>query len=241
MYYFEKGFNFSQDGPGNRVVWHLAGCNMRCPWCSNPEGMSRNSPKTKEITARQAAEDIISCKPMFFSGGGVTFTGGECTCQGKELAKLIKILKKNGVHTAIESNADTEIFPEIATLADFVMTDYKSPNAEKLKEVTGGRLDLIEKNLREAVKLKFLHIRIPLIHGFNDSDEDLSGFIGFFNSLSEISHDFDVEILPYHEYGKDKWAKLGLEYTVTDGYVSADTVRNFTNIMINSGIKIVKS
>ena len=34
---FGQGFNFSQDGPGNRLVYHLAGCNFRCPWCSNPE------------------------------------------------------------------------------------------------------------------------------------------------------------------------------------------------------------
>ena len=36
---FQKGFNYSQDGPGNRLVYHLSGCNLKCPWCSNPEGM----------------------------------------------------------------------------------------------------------------------------------------------------------------------------------------------------------
>ena len=42
--YFQKGFNYNQDGPGNRLVYHLAGCNMRCPWCSNPEGVAARKP-----------------------------------------------------------------------------------------------------------------------------------------------------------------------------------------------------
>lgn len=52
LQYFQKGFNYSQDGPGNRLVLHLQGCNLHCPWCANPEGMSLRPPlmqKTAEL------------------------------------------------------------------------------------------------------------------------------------------------------------------------------------------------
>ena len=54
MRIFGKGFNFAQDGPGNRLVYHLSGCNMRCIWCSNPQGF--------ELTAGEdySTEEIIA-------------------------------------------------------------------------------------------------------------------------------------------------------------------------------------
>lgn len=63
MQIFQKGFNYSQDGPGNRLVYHLTGCNMRCPWCSNPECMETGgenlSPK-KFIRRRSPAARCFS-------------------------------------------------------------------------------------------------------------------------------------------------------------------------------------
>ncbi len=89
MQIFQKGFNFSQDGPGNRLVYHIAGCNMRCLWCSNPEGMQESDAHTTYTKDALVAE-AICCKPLFFDGGGVTFTGGEATLHAQELIDAIK-------------------------------------------------------------------------------------------------------------------------------------------------------
>ncbi len=230
---FEKGFNYSQDGPGNRLVYHLSGCNMVCPWCSNPEGMKNNG---KEYSTDEIINEILSSLPMFFDGGGVTFTGGECTLQSKAICEIIDALPE--VNFCIESNADTPDFLTVAEKCDTIIVDYKSPDREKLLSVTGGNKEVIENNLKQIEKTKHIHIRIPLIHSFNDDDESLEGFIEFFTSLGG---NFDVEILPYHEYGKEKWLKLGREYTVTDGFVKKETIKKFVDKFNENSIKVIKT
>ena len=235
--YFEKGFNYSQDGQGNRLVYHLQGCNMKCPWCSNPEGMKCDA-NAHCSSINELAEEIKGCMPMFFDGGGVTFTGGECSLQYKALLELIEILKESGISVAIETNASTDGFLPLANRCDIVILDYKHPDAEKLKIITGGALSLIEENIKRILKEKYLHIRIPLIHGFNDSDMDFESFKRFFSSLSG---EFDVEILEYHEYGKGKWEQIGLEYMVTNGYVSPERVQKLKEILEEINVKIIKT
>ena len=78
--YFQKGFNYSQDGPGNRLVYHLQGCNWHCPWCSNPEGMDPCR-AAKECDTADLIREAKSCLPMMIDGGGVTLTGGEVLLQ----------------------------------------------------------------------------------------------------------------------------------------------------------------
>lgn len=230
---FEKGFNYSQDGPGNRLVYHLSGCNMVCPWCSNPEGMTKSG---KEYETDEIICEIRSSIPMFFDGGGVTFTGGECTLQSKAICEIIDTLPE--VNFCIESNTDTPDFLTVAEKCDTIIVDYKSPDREKLLSVTGGNKEVIENNLRQIEKTKHIHIRIPLIHSFNDDDESLEGFIEFFKSLGG---NFDVEILPYHEYGKEKWLKLSREYTVTDGFVKKETIKKFVDKFNENSIKVIKT
>lgn len=239
MNYFEKGFNYSQDGPGNRLVYHLSGCNMCCPWCSNPEGM-RVGDIRLTATVDEIYDEILSCKPMFFEGGGVTFTGGECTLQGGALCELLNRLRAAGIHTAIESNASTPDFCAVAALCDWVIIDFKHPYEESLAKI-GGKLSLIKENIYDISKQKPLHIRIPLIHGFNDDDSALAGFCEFFNSLTDAGARFDLELLCYHEYGKEKWKKLGLRYTVEDGHIKRETLAKFQNAFLKQNIKLIKT
>ena len=135
MQIFGKGFNFGQDGPGNRLVYHLSGCNMHCPWCSNADGLGKNSGIKYNVDT--ILNECISCKPMFFSKGGVTFTGGECTLQFDELLYLIKNLKKEQIHTCIETNGTCPDLPMLLEYIDYLIMDFKHFDSEILKKHTG--------------------------------------------------------------------------------------------------------
>lgn len=235
--YFQKGFNYSQDGPGNRLVIHLQGCNLHCPWCSNPEGMNGNGGKT--ISIDDLIQEIVSCKRLFFSGGGATFTGGECTLQKDALMQVLKACKQNGIHTAIETNGtrpyDNELFENI----DLIISDFKHYDEEKLTKWV-GRVRDYQKNIADYLKSgKLVLIRIVLINGFNANKEDALRFARFFKNLPTTNATF--EFLPYHEYGKNKWLKLGKPYAMQNAFVAQETVKLFEEIFKANHLKTIRS
>lgn len=233
MRVFGKGFNYSQDGPGNRLVYHLSGCNMRCIWCSNPEGLSAAA--GTDYSVEQIVSECESCRPMFFSGGGVTFTGGEATLQHKELLETLKRLKKSEIHTAIETNGTSEKLCELLAYIDYLIMDFKHHDSEILKRFTGVGNEKIKQNFETICKSgRQLHIRIPLINGVNaDSPEKFAEYFKQHNTENVV-----FEFLAYHEYGKDKWTT---EYKMHDGFVSAETIEKFKQVFTENGLKIINT
>lgn len=235
---FQKGFNYSQDGPGNRLVYHLSGCNLRCPWCSNPEGLLSSGGEAFSVEV--LVEQICSCRMMFFDGGGVTLTGGEVTMQLDAVKELFSLLKREDIHTAIETNGIHARLPELYPLTDYLIMDCKHYDPEKHRLVTGASNHLTHRNIAAAVAAgKKPNIRIPLIGGFNASEADAHGFAALFQKLG-LPGNGTVELLAYHEYGKDKYAKCGMEYTMTsEAFVSQETLRLFTRVLRDAGIHVI--
>ncbi len=241
IHIFQKGFNYSQDGPGNRLVYHLSGCNLKCPWCSNPEGMEITK-QSNPLTIDKIVKEALSCKMMFIDGGGVTLTGGEVTCQKDTVLLLLENLKENGIHTCIETNASLKCCKEIFGAVDYMIADFKSPDAEKLKEITGADLEIIKENLLfRAQTGKPLLIRIPLINGFNNGKDNAVLFSDFFSELKIESGNENLcfEILTYHEYGKEKYEKIGKEYKIKNGFVSPEDVKTLATEIKNKNLKLI--
>ena len=213
MVIFQKGFNFSQDGPGNRLVYHLCGCNLRCPWCSNPEGFSFKN--GKEYTVDEIVSEVLRSKAMMFDGGGVTFTGGEATIQFDELKETLIKLKENNINTCIETNGIN---------------------------VTGLSNESTLKNAVSRINSNQpLLLRIPLIGGFNSSVSDAKNFVKCFENL-KINDKITIELLKYHEFGKIKYQKLGMDYKMDENArITVDDVLNFKKVLEDSNIKVINT
>ena len=278
-----RGFNFSQDGPGNRLVYHLQGCTMHCPWCSNPESivpdgcilatdsaadalcpygavrdgqpdaerckdcekpcLSRHSAHLKFSCTERTVEDVLreidSSRMLFFDGGGVTFTGGEATLQFDALCAMLTALKEKGIHTALETNGSHRDLPALFDKIDYLIMDCKHWDEDAHRRVIGCGNHQTLDNIRKASQARTqLLVRIPLIGGFNSSPADAEGFA---EALSFLGGEQCVEVLRYHEYGKDKWKQCGMAYTMQDAFVSDDAFRTFCKILANSGLHLIKT
>jgi pyruvate formate lyase activating enzyme len=219
---------------------------MRCGWCSNPEGMAVYNKETtgsiqcKEYDTRTVLEEIESCKPMFFDGGGVTFTGGEPTLQFEALKELLQGAYAAGVNTAIESNATHKNLDELFPWIDQLILDFKFASDEKQIRYTGVSNKQIKENFKKAFSSgKHVLVRIPVINHINSDDEEISEIIRFMTSNDTGNARF--ELLPYHEYGKVKWDKCGKEYKITDGFVSKDRIAHLEQLFCESNLVLSRT
>ena len=237
---FQKGFNFSQDGPGNRLVYHLCGCNLHCPWCSNPEGLSFTG--GTEYSIDDLVDEVLRSSLLFFDGGGVTLTGGEATTQFDEVKALLSRLHSAGIHTCIETNGICQRLPELFPVLDLLIMDIKHYDTRIHQQVTGQNNTLTVQNIAAALAVSQpLALRIPLIGGFNSSQADARGFAALFSQLG-IGEKATLELLPYHEYGRDKYAALGMEYTMTDeARIQPLQLQVFRSILANAGFPTIQT
>ena len=200
------------DGPGIRFVLFLQGCHLQCKYCHNRDTWDINGGEYKSVD--EIVEKINRYKNYIIpSGGGVTVTGGEPLIQASFVLELFKKLKENGIHTCVDTSvmfALTDGIKEVLKYTDLVLLDIKHIDDEKCKELVGVS------NKKELEFARYLSdnnikmwIRQVLVPGYTDDGQDLLKLKNFLSTLKTVEK---IQILPYHNMGKYKWEKLGLEY-----------------------------
>ena len=157
---------------------------------------------------------IIEKERIFFeqSGGGVTFSGGEPLLHSELLIKLLEECGKRGIHRIVDTagNVREETLVEVAKQTDLFLFDLKMMDSELHKQWTGSDNRLILQNLKKLAETGAgIIIRIPLIGGVNDTDENIEQTARFISELAGDSK--EVQLLPYHNIARHKFQKLGIK------------------------------
>jgi len=146
------------------------------------------------------------------SGGGVTIGGGEPLQQPAFVAALLKQCQDEGIHTCIDTSgyADTEALEEVLPHVSLMLFDLKHMDPIVHRKLTGRSNEPIIRNL-ELITAREIPtiIRVPVIPGFNDSDEDITAIA---RTVTGMNHLSEVNLLPYHKYGFSKYKQLDRRY-----------------------------
>ncbi len=191
--------------------YHLESCDF-CGQCAICCPHDARQVCGKEYTEEELITEILKDKAFFTaSGGGVTFSGGECMLQIDFLANMLKLCKENGIHTAVDTAGCVpwESFERVIPYTDMFLYDVKAYTDELHIEGVGVSNKLILENLTK-LSLCFkgnILVRTPVMVGYNASDEEIGKIAAFVKEIGIKN----VELMPYHKMGEHKYAALGMD------------------------------
>lgn len=207
------------DGPGIRTTVFLKGCSIRCPWCSNPENINHQIESYvkdgkegfygKEYSVDQVLKEVLKDKIFYEDNGGVTFSGGEALLYAKELLPLMQQIKQNNISIAVESSlfVPSSYLEMVIPFVDYFYVDLKVMDKERCSFLLKGNLDLFKSNLAILAKSKKFNVRIPVISGYTDNEDNIRSII---DVIREYSSSIEmVELIKGHNLGDNKYVSLG--------------------------------
>jgi pyruvate formate lyase activating enzyme len=225
------------DGPGVRLVAWTTLCMFRCKYCHNPDTwtLSNGMP----VTIARATEELRKyASGLKVMRGGFTLSGGEPLMQTRFAAKLFAAAKALGIHTAIETNGfygERLSDKELANI-DLVILDMKAFTPEQHRKVTAvnDNASILAFCHRLAGLKRPMWFRYVLVPDLTDITDEMRGVAEFAASLGVVER---AEILPFHQMGRYKWERLGLDYSLANtAPPSADSVAHAIGIFRGAGL-----
>ena len=203
------------DGPGTRLTAFLAGCPLRCLYCHNPDTMEMR--RGEPVLATELLNRVAPKTARYrATGGGLTVSGGEPLMQPAFVARLLRGAKAMGLHTALDTSGFLGAACTDAMLddIDLVLLDVKSGLPDTYRRVTGRDLQpTLDFGRRLAARGKEIWVRFVLVPGLTDDPVNVEAVADYVAGLATVTR---VEVLPFHQMGRDKWASLGMRYELED-------------------------
>lgn len=177
-------------------------------------------------TISELADIVEEDRPFYeLSGGGITIGGGEVLMQPEAAANLLMACKQRGINTAIETcgYARPEALMKVAEFTDLFLFDVKHMDSERHYQLTGVRNETILRNLTALLEGRYnVKIRVPLLKGVNDSEEELVKLARFLLPYQDYKNCKGVDLLPYHKMGVGKYSQLDMEYPMQGDFALTD-------------------
>ncbi len=221
-----------------KAVIDRAKCTV-CGECARVCGASAKEMVGKVLTSDQVMTEVMKDRIFYDeSGGGVTFSGGEPLMQPQFLKELLMKSKEEGLETTVDTSglANWAVLRDIAPFTDLFLYDVKVMDDHKHQKYIGASNKVVLENLEKLVGLgSRVRARIPIIPGVNDDDRNLRQ-TGEFLSRIGIR---DVNVLPYHSMGSDKYSRLQKEYLLKDLKAPTDdTMKRVTRVLSSLGLNV---
>lgn len=225
------------DGDGIRSTIFFSGCPLRCKWCANPETWMSEDGRLRTV------DDIIAhCQRqrIFYShsGGGVTLSGGEPGLQPEFTVLLTRQLKASGFKVAMETSGyfSWPAMHDCLSELDLLFFDLKYMDSAQHQILTGKDNGIILENFTKVARsVEKLIVRFPLIPTINDQTENLRATAEFIRRHMPSPQ---LEILPYHNWSRQKYDAMNLEFNKYD-IPSETTLLRATTIFQDNGVQVV--
>lgn len=213
------------DGPGTRMTVFLSGCPLQCLYCHNPDTLQMRG--GEPVLAEEVLQRVRRYRGIFrATRGGITLSGGESLMQPAFTARILRGAREMGVHTCLDTsgylgaNATDRMLDD----TDLVLLDVKSGDPDTYRTVTGRELEptlvfgrrIAERGLTGHAPEMW--IRFVLVPGYTDDPANVDLVADYVRSLNDIRPDAvtRVEVLPFHQMGRDKWSATGRAYQLAD-------------------------
>ena len=194
----------------------------------------------RSISVDEAAAKLLEDKIFYADGGGITLSGGEPLLQSGFCAELLKTMKREKIHCAVDTcgNVPWSAFEAVLPYTDMFLYDFKCADSAKHRRLTGSGNELILENLKKLNAAgKEIEIRMIMVPQHNMAEEDLRAAGEFLAPLGRVSA---VRLLAYHSLARSKFKAVGHPDTMPEvESPDADALDRAAEILRSVGVKKV--
>lgn len=241
-----------QDGMGIRTTVFLKGCNLNCPWCSNPENISfeienyhhdnQSEYFGYDISLEDLEKEILKDEVFYGDDGGVTFSGGEPLLQIKELNPLLMSLKNKNINICMETSLSVpaDLLKIAIEYVDEIFIDVKILAKEDAKDILNLDTELYLENLelidKSNIKNDKITFRIPLNNEYTLKEDNIKLIL----NLIQKYPNYKVEIFKTHNLAKSKYESLNRKF-IQFSEISDETIDDVYEKIskINSNLTVI--